>query len=138
MRPSREVTVERAKLLAADDDTATFEIVCSSGTYVRTLIEELDDAYCQSLRRTRVGTLRIEDASPRVHPVEELLPFLGEVELGLEQARLLRNGVRIPAPAGASAGPEPLRLSCEGRLIAVRRIADDGRLRTEVVLPVIE
>jgi len=137
-RPSREVTVERAELVETRDGTATFEIECSSGTYVRTLIEELADAYCQSLHRTRVGTLRIEEASPRVHPVEELLPFLGEVELDPAQARMVRNGVRIPAPGAASGGQGPFRLSCEGRLIAVGRIEEDGRLRTEVVLPVIE
>lgn len=137
-RPSRQVSVERAELVATHVGTATFEIECSSGTYVRTLIEELDDAYCQSLRRTRVGTLRIEDASPSVHPVEALLPFLGELELDPEQARLVRNGVRIPAPGDPSVLGEPLRLTCEGRLVAVGRREEDGRLRTEVVLPVIE
>ena len=70
--------------------------------------------------------------------VEELLPFLGEVELDPAQARMVRNGVRIPAPGAASGGQGPFRLSCEGRLIAVGRIEEDGRLRTEVVLPVIE
>ena len=37
--------------------SATFEIECSSGTYIRTLIETLDDAYCESLRRTAIGPL---------------------------------------------------------------------------------
>ena len=51
-RPVREVTIERADLVAAGEGTASFDVRCSSGTYVRTLVEELGDAYCESLRRT--------------------------------------------------------------------------------------
>src|SRR3954452_2689952 len=42
----RPVTVHRAELLWRRDDRAAFEIECSAGTYVRTLVEELGDAYC--------------------------------------------------------------------------------------------
>ena len=132
-RPVRRVTVTRADLIGTEEGTATFAIDCSSGTYVRTLVEELGDAYCEALRRTAIGPLRIEDAGPRVRPVEELLPFLAEVELDPEQARLVRNGIRIDAPAGAAA-EGPLKLTSEGELIAVARV-DEQRLRTEVVLP---
>ena len=51
-RPTREVEIQRAELIGTGEGTATFEIDCSSGTYVRTLIETLDDAYCSALRRT--------------------------------------------------------------------------------------
>ena len=131
-RPVREVVIERAELLESSDRSATFAIDCSSGTYVRTLIETLDDAYCESLRRTAIGSLRIEDAGERVHPVENLLGFLGEVELDRERARLVRNGVRIEAPEPVQDGP--VRLTCEGTLVAVAG-TEDGLLRTEVVLP---
>src|SRR5262249_17338015 len=50
-RPTRTVTVHRAELLERDPERATYEIECSSGTYVRTLIETLGDAYCEALRR---------------------------------------------------------------------------------------
>ena len=137
-RPSRKVEILRADLLDHDAESATFEIECSSGTYVRTLIEELGDAYCQALRRTRIGSLRIEDTGERVHPVESLLDFLDEIVLDEDDARLVRNGIRIEAPDGASGVSGPLRLTCEGRLIAVACVEGDGRLRTDVVLPVIE
>jgi tRNA pseudouridine55 synthase len=131
-RPVRTVTVTRAELLERGEGTATFAIDCSSGTYVRTLIEELGDAYCEELRRTAIGPHRIEDAGPEVRQVEELLPFLPELEVGPEEARLLRNGIRIPAPGDLAEGPH--RISCAGELIAVARDAE-GVLRTEVVLP---
>lgn len=60
--PPREVEVYRADLLDSDGVTARYEIECSTGTYVRTLIETLEDAYCAELRRTAIGPFRVEDA----------------------------------------------------------------------------
>ncbi len=60
--PEREVDVYRAELLASDAESAEYEIECSAGTYIRTLLETLDDAYCAELRRTAIGPFRVEDA----------------------------------------------------------------------------
>jgi tRNA pseudouridine55 synthase len=136
-RPAREVEVLRAELLERDAESATFEIECSSGTYVRNLIEELGDAYCAALRRTAVGPHLLADAGDDVRPVEELLPFLADVGLTPDAARLVRNGVRIEAPPEAAAVPpgEPFRLTSEGRLVAVGRTDETGLVRTDMVLP---
>src|SRR4051794_41526970 len=42
----------------------SFTIECSSGTYVRSLIADLGDAYCLELRRTRIGHFDVADADP--------------------------------------------------------------------------
>ena len=78
--PLREVEIYRAELLDHGADTARYEIECSSGTYVRTLIECLGDAYCLELRRTAVGPFRIEDAGEEVsvEQVGELIPAAAE------------------------------------------------------------
>jgi tRNA pseudouridine55 synthase len=131
-RPVRRVTVTRAELVERGEGTATFAIDCSSGTYVRTLIEELGDAYCEELRRTAIGPLRLEDAGPEVRPVEELLPFLPEIEVDAEGARLVRHGIKLEAPADLD--PGPVRIVSDGQLIAVARPVE-GRLKTDVVLP---
>lgn len=131
-RPVREVVVERAELLAADAERARFAIACSSGTYVRTLIEELGDAYCEELRRTAIGPLRLPSEPAGVRPVEELLPFMAGLELDSERARLVANGIKLEAPPEAPA-EGPFRLLCEGRLVAVARVRE-GLVRTEVVL----
>ena len=69
--PEREVTVYRFEQLWREDDRAEFLIECSSGTYVRSLIADLGDAYCEELRRTRIGPFAVEDADPqRVLPLE--------------------------------------------------------------------
>jgi tRNA pseudouridine55 synthase len=43
---------------------AAFAIECSSGTYVRSLIADLGDAYCEELRRTAIGPFSVADAVP--------------------------------------------------------------------------
>lgn len=72
--PERVVTVSRFEQLWRDPDVpagaeppggpprAAFAIECSSGTYVRSLIADLGDAYCLALRRTTIGPFGVEQA----------------------------------------------------------------------------
>jgi tRNA pseudouridine55 synthase len=78
--PVRDVEVHRAELLSGGDGYAHYEIECSAGTYVRTLIETLEDAYCSDLRRVAVGPFRVEDAGREVPTPEvaELVPAVGD------------------------------------------------------------
>jgi tRNA pseudouridine55 synthase len=69
--PERTVTVHRFEQLwrrgggpAGEPETAGFEIECGSGTYVRSLIADLGDAYCLELRRTAIGPFAVRDAVP--------------------------------------------------------------------------
>jgi tRNA pseudouridine55 synthase len=78
--PLRDVEIYRAELLDHDGERARYEIECSSGTYVRTLIETLGDAYCAELRRSAIGPFRVEDAGEELTPqrVGELIPAAAE------------------------------------------------------------
>jgi tRNA pseudouridine55 synthase len=78
--PERDVEVYRAELLSSDDERAHYEIECSAGTYVRTLIETLDDGYCEALRRTAIGPFRVEEVGMElpVERVAELVPRVAE------------------------------------------------------------
>lgn len=78
--PPRDVEIYRAELIDHDAESARYEIECSSGTYVRTLIETLDDAYCSELRRTAVGPFRVENAGEEigVERIGELIPAAAE------------------------------------------------------------
>jgi tRNA pseudouridine55 synthase len=74
--PERIVTVHRFEQLWREPGTqpeepgtqpreparAAFVIECSSGTYVRSLIADLGDAYCEELRRTAIGPFDVHDA----------------------------------------------------------------------------
>jgi tRNA pseudouridine55 synthase len=68
--PEREVTVRRFEETRRAGAERDFVIECSSGTYVRSLIADLGDAYCTALRRTRIGDFDISDADP-----ERLVPL---------------------------------------------------------------
>jgi tRNA pseudouridine55 synthase len=128
--PTRTVTVHRAELLESDGERASFEIECSSGTYVRTLIETLEDAYCESLRRTAIGPFDVPEGEDRALPVEELVSFLPERVLDAGEADGVGHGRAVPVGDGA---PEHVRLTHDGRLIAIAR-PDGENLRPEVVL----
>ncbi len=132
-RPVREVLVERAELVGSSEGWADFEIVCSAGTYVRALIEELGDAYCESLRRVSVGHLRIEDAGERLRPAGELVSHLPARELDEAEALRVVHGLRLPAERHEGGEEGDLRLMFGERLLAIAR-PQDGELVTEVVL----
>jgi tRNA pseudouridine55 synthase len=78
--PLREVQVHRAELLSSGGGYAHYEVECSAGTYIRTLVETLEDAYCAELRRTAIGPFRVEDAGEEIpaERVAELVPAVAE------------------------------------------------------------
>jgi tRNA pseudouridine55 synthase len=128
--PERTVIVHRFDLLAREDDRAELEIECSSGTYVRSLIADLGDAYCVELRRTAVGPFPVQDADPdRLLPLSDALAFLPEHRLEGEDARRAVHGVAVPG--GEVAGPHVRLTDAEG-LIAVAEPRPDGMLKPTV------
>ena len=56
-------------------ERAGFEIECSSGTYVRSLIADLGDAYAESLRRLAIGPFSVDEADTFL-PLEAALARL--------------------------------------------------------------
>jgi tRNA pseudouridine55 synthase len=71
--PPRQVTVHRFEQLWREGDRAGYEIECSSGTYVRSLVADLGDAYCLELRRTRIGPFSVDEAGADPLPLAEAL-----------------------------------------------------------------
>ena len=61
--PERLVSVHRFECRRWEPPHASFEVECSSGTYVRSLVADLGDAYCEELRRTAIGPFRVEEAA---------------------------------------------------------------------------
>ena len=133
--PAREVEVHQFTELWRRGDRRGFEIRCSSGTYVRSLIADLGDAYCEELRRTAIGRFSVEDADPsQVLPLNDALSFLPEQPLEAEDARNAAHGGPVPA-AGVTAPSGPVRLTDEAGLIAIAEPREvDGRFQPTVVL----
>jgi tRNA pseudouridine55 synthase len=98
--PERIVSVSRFEQLWREGARAGFLIECSSGTYVRSLIADLGDAYCEELRRTAIGPFDVAEATappprneewsePPLIPVEQALARVEELH-----ARSRRRGER--------------------------------------------
>lgn len=129
--PVREMTVYRAERMKVDADSAVFEIDCAGGTYIRSVVATLEDAYCEQLARTRVGELRLEDADPeRLLDPLAVLSHLERMDLSDEQARELIFG-RRPELQAADSGP--IRLVVDERLLGVG-VIEDGALKSETLL----
>ena len=90
----RPVVVHRSELLWRQGERAAFEIECSSGTYVRQLVADLGDAYCEELERTAIGPFSLADAGKFV-PLAEALEFMPGIELGKEEADKAAHGVAV-------------------------------------------
>ena len=63
--PERSVTIHSIHIERTDQDVLSFEIVCSKGTYIRSIVDDIGKmigcgAVMQSLTRERVGTFSIE------------------------------------------------------------------------------
>jgi len=118
----RPVTVHRAERLWHEGDRAAFEIECSSGTYVRQLVADLGDAYCDELERTRIGQFALADADPeRVVAPAAALSFMPGRELEPGEAAAVSHGRRVSAGAGEG---EHWRLTHAGELVAIARLTD--------------
>ncbi len=128
--PERDVVVHSFMELWREGDRRGFAIECSSGTYVRSLITALGEAYCLELRRTRIGGFDVKDADPeRTVGLVEALGFLPSLRLAGEDARRAAHGVAIPGLANG-----PVRLLDEAGLIAVAEPAGEGMLKPVVGL----
>ncbi len=119
--PEREIQVHRFEQLWHDGERRGFVIECSSGTYVRTLIAALGDAYCEELRRTRIGDFDVAEADPgRLLALHDALGFMPEVRLDTDDGRRAGHGVAVPGVAGGV-----VRLTDEDGLIALAEPAQD-------------
>ncbi|MBM2841056.1 MAG: tRNA pseudouridine(55) synthase [Bacteroidetes bacterium] len=75
-RKPREIFIRSIEPINVRIPDVTFRVVCSKGTYIRTLADEIGQrlgcgAYLTALERTRIGGYRIEDALS----MDELLQF---------------------------------------------------------------
>ena len=140
--PEREVELFEFTQLSRDGDQAEYRIRCSSGTYVRSLISDLGDAYTENLRRTRIGPFSVDDAdATRVVGLESALGFFDSIELGAEDAKKAAHGVAIepqgqvieaPLRAPEDATPTELLLVAADGPVALAERRDDGMIKPVV------
>jgi tRNA pseudouridine55 synthase len=137
---ARRIHVHRFELVRREAERAEIELECSSGTYVRELVADLGDAYCEELERTAIGPFRLEDADPdRIVPLSEALAFLPNRELDDAEADRVSHGVPLargvtPRRTADNGSASPIRLTHGARVVAIAEPRKD-RLKPLVVFP---
>jgi tRNA pseudouridine55 synthase len=107
----RRVRIGEFSVLSLELPDVDFRVVCSSGTYVRTLAADLGrdlgvGAHLKALRRTRSGPYSVDKAlragnlgaaetvKERIIPLRHALPHFAEVEVDERTAFQVRQGVQ--------------------------------------------
>ena len=148
-RAERDIVIHELEVTAIDGRDISLRIVCSKGTYIRTLCADMGQAlgvggHLLSLERTRVGSLTIEQGLTveqlAAHAtvgsfgvvlltLDQVLAQLPSVTVTAEQAVRVLHG----APLGAAtmdmlSSPFSVRLKDEqGRLLAIGTYDGQGR-----------
>jgi tRNA pseudouridine55 synthase len=133
----RTINVYNLEVLEWAPPEAVIDVYCSSGTYVRSLTNDLGEAlgtgaHLIGLRRTKSGKFTLRDAVPLrrlqesfaigdwyryLIPAAEALADWPMVELDPDQVELVRHGHRIPAEA--ELGEMVRGISQQGDLVAL-------------------
>ena len=145
-RDPRSIEVESLVLLdytSGEQPEATLDIVCSGGTYVRTLIHDLGQslgcgAHMAWLRRTEAGGFTEADAVPLASVTTETVLAMGEVvrqldrlEISEDDAVRVGHGRPLDQPDDPVQGP--VAVMRDGRLLAVYRPEGDMLVADRVV-----
>jgi len=145
-RKERTVTVHKLEVLdfqEGERPQAGIRVACSSGTYIRTLAEDLGrslggGAHLLSLRRTAVGSFSVQEGcsldSLEVLPPAEGLRDYPSLNVSEETARKVSHGRHLPVElvSDRSRGPFAV-LNDDGELLAVYE-RSGGRLKPAVVV----
>jgi tRNA pseudouridine55 synthase len=160
-RAERPIAIHQLDILAVHGRDVTLRVVCSKGTYIRTLCADIGQAlgvggHLHALERRRVGSLSIEQAVTigqvsghlamgtlrgQFISLDELLFQLPAVVVNAEQARRVLHGAPI-FPVGIEQLPSTpsavsVRLKNEaGQLLAIgtHDTGHDGSIRIRKVL----
>ncbi len=136
--PPRRVVIYVIELLNISGAEFSIRVVCSGGTYIRSLARDISEAlgtcgHLSGLRRTAAGTYRVEDAVSlepkpsteealrKIIPLDMLLP-------GLPAARLTSRGVEDVRHGRPSLRGDFISLPEYSEDIPVRLMDESGRL----------
>jgi tRNA pseudouridine55 synthase len=141
----RVIQVYSLELLEWDPPEAVVDVFCSSGTYVRSLANDLGNAlgvgaHLVGLRRTKSGRFTLRDAVPlrrlqeafvagdwykHLIPAAEALADWPMVELDGDQVELVRHGHRVQADSGSKGWARGV--SEQGDLVALLEVDEESK-----------
>lgn len=144
-RQTRTIHISSIEIFNEQPPSLDFRMVCSGGTYVRTLADDLGQAigcgaHLTRLRRTRVGrfsleqAVSLEDAGPEhLIPLLQALDPMPVVQLDEQQTHSIREGRQVALTQPAAPGLVALA-DTKGRIFSVARLLGNV-LQPECVIP---
>ncbi|MDX1902247.1 MAG: tRNA pseudouridine(55) synthase TruB [Gammaproteobacteria bacterium] len=149
-RQARKVKIHTLKLLALTENTFDFEVHCSKGTYIRTLIEDIGEAlgcgaHVSALRRTAVipyqqqkmmtlealEQIKAEQGLAALMsfllPVDTCVQHLPSVKLSSSATFYMRTGQAVMVPHLLGTGFVRM-FADDGRFMGIGEMTDDGRV----------
>lgn len=139
---AREVEIKSLTILSVDIPKVTFQVLCSKGTYIRSMARDLGEAlgvggHLSALRRLKAGPFSIEGAGPlspnlRLISCAEALSFLPTGYADEARAKDVRQGKTLrPGDLGLSAGFTGVFRVLDPRkeLLAVAEATHEGQIR---------
>lgn len=145
-RSSRRVSIYEIVVLGSTPPDIRLRLRCSKGTYVRTLADDIGlrlgcGAHLAALRRTAIGTLRIEDAVPLpaleaadeatqwslMRGADLLVSHLPSAALSAADAKAILHGKVVALPEGCIASGA-VRLYDADEVFLGVGLAGDGRI----------
>ncbi len=149
---SRNVRIDKITMITGDHGSATLDVICGKGTYIRSLARDLarhlgSEGYVGALRRLQVGPFKEADAFSldalaqlchtggvleALRPVETALDDISVCAATLEDANNLKHGRAIVPPSTFMKThdgviPETVLVKYEGQALALCR-GKDGLL----------
>jgi tRNA pseudouridine55 synthase len=153
-RAARPISIELLRLVRAHEQELEIEVICSKGTYIRVLAEELAAGlgtlgHLSSLRRLWVepftgepmvtldeveASLGAADAASGhtwLQPVDRAFPDLPELRLNASGSLHLRQGRVLTAPDDAIAAPQVRVYDDQGSFLGLVEVTADRQVRVQ-------
>lgn len=144
-RKSRQIKIFDIKLINIEKSIITIEVLCSKGTYIRTLAEDIGQtmgcgAYLKALERTQTGNFQLSEAlsiealeampmasrEKALMPIDVLLEELSSIKLNMAELDAIKKGQSIDF---MSKNDKEVRLySPSGQFVGVGQPDLKGRL----------
>lgn len=144
-REPRTVHIDTFEVVQTSPDSVQARIVCSGGTYIRSLAHDLGEAmgsgaHLTALHRPRVGRFHIDQAKSldevtpeMLIPLREALPPMPLVQLDETQVHQIREGRQVGL-SDLPAVPLVALLEPSGEVFSVARV-QNHLLQPECVIP---
>lgn len=139
--PVRDVVIHVLDIITFDPPFVTLQVICSSGTYIRSLAHDLGEAlecggHVVALRRTGVGDFSLEEAvaldaltadnlAAHLRSPESAVRQLPRLDVDAEEARRLMLGQRLPADPARWVGPIARVYGPGDRFLGVITVIED-------------